>query len=143
MSGEVEIRPMIAADVADIAALASHDDSMWTVADYLSLQTLVAIVDGGILAGFVCARTLIADEEHEVLNVLVAKQHRGKGIGFALMSALILANPGTFFLEVREGNVAARQLYLRSGFVDFGIRKGYYRNPEEDAITMRRYFALT
>ena len=39
-------------------------------------------------------------------------------------------------LEVRAGNEAAKTLYDRFGFVENGIRKGYYDNPKEDAVLM-------
>jgi ribosomal-protein-alanine N-acetyltransferase len=38
-------------------------------------------------------------------------------------------------LEVREGNEAARRLYLKLGFVVLGRRRDYYREPLEDALT--------
>ena len=41
-----------------------------------------------------------------------------------------------FFLEVRKGNVAGRALYTSLGFVECGIRKGFYENPKEDAVLM-------
>ena len=50
--GEVEIRPMCAADLPAVAALAIENDSVWTAADYLALDTFVAIVDGEVLVGF-------------------------------------------------------------------------------------------
>jgi ribosomal-protein-alanine N-acetyltransferase len=42
------------------------------------------------------------------------------------------------FLEVRASNAAALALYRSAGFVDIGLRRGYYRNAGggEDAITM-------
>jgi ribosomal-protein-alanine N-acetyltransferase len=39
-------------------------------------------------------------------------------------------------LEVRAGNLAALTLYRRFGFVEVGRRKGYYRDPAEDAVLM-------
>lgn len=128
---------MIAADVQATTLLAAEDDSVWTAADYLGFDTLVATVDKGILVGFACSRTLVADTEHEVLNVLVAPNQRGQGIGSKLMKTLLAAKTGIWFLEVREGNVAARSLYTSLGFSDFGRRKRYYQKPYEDAIVMR------
>ena len=42
----------------------------------------------------------------------------------------------SIFLEVRESNVAAVELYKSYGFVSTGKRKGYYSNPKEDALLM-------
>ena len=39
-------------------------------------------------------------------------------------------------LEVRAGNDAARHLYESYGFSAEAVRKGYYRNPTEDALIM-------
>ena len=42
-------------------------------------------------------------------------------------------------LEVREGNARARAIYLRRGFEQVGVRRGYYPAPHgrrEDAIVM-------
>ena len=40
------------------------------------------------------------------------------------------------FLEVRESNSPARNLYSAKGFKEIGIRKKYYRDPVEDAHIM-------
>ena len=128
---------MCAADLPAVAALAIENDSVWTAADYLALDTFVAIVDGEVLVGFACARTLVPDTEHEVLNVLVAQNQRGKGIGSKLMKTLLSAKSGIWFLEVRESNAVARSLYKSFGFINISRRKDYYQKPYEDAIVMR------
>ena len=40
------------------------------------------------------------------------------------------------FLEVRESNEAAIELYLKKGFEVIGRRKQYYQRPVEDAVLM-------
>ena len=40
-------------------------------------------------------------------------------------------------LEVRAGSVGAIALYGGLGFVVVGRRKGYYREPVEDALLMK------
>ena len=40
------------------------------------------------------------------------------------------------YLEVRESNRAARELYRACGFEECGVRKGFYRRPTEDAVLM-------
>jgi [ribosomal protein S18]-alanine N-acetyltransferase len=42
------------------------------------------------------------------------------------------------FLEVRADNPRAHGLYLRRGFEDLGIRRGYYQPSGVDAIVMRK-----
>ena len=39
-------------------------------------------------------------------------------------------------LEVRAGNVGAKELYRKWGFIEVGLRKGYYHDNGEDAILM-------
>jgi ribosomal-protein-alanine N-acetyltransferase len=41
-------------------------------------------------------------------------------------------------LEVRVSNAAAQALYRTHGFQLVGLRRGYYRRPEEDALLMSR-----
>ena len=41
-------------------------------------------------------------------------------------------------LEVREDNPSARRLYLRHGFAEAGIRRGYYQPSVVDAVVMRK-----
>ena len=41
-------------------------------------------------------------------------------------------------LDVRIGNTPARNLYESLGFVQDGLRKGYYDLPKEDAVLMSR-----
>lgn len=80
--------------------------------------------------------------EAELLNIGVAAAHQRKGLGRAMLVAMLaaaLARQLTrVFLEVRAGNLAAIALYRCAGFVEVGMRRGYYRNTEssEDALVM-------
>ena len=40
------------------------------------------------------------------------------------------------FLEVRESNLAAQEMYRRFGYEETGRRRRYYRDNDEDAILM-------
>ena len=42
----------------------------------------------------------------------------------------------SWYLEVRESNIAAKALYKSAGFSSVGIRKGYYVEPIEGAVLM-------
>lgn len=42
------------------------------------------------------------------------------------------------FLEVRQSNYKAYQLYQKAGFEQIAIRKAYYHAPIEDALIMRK-----
>ena len=43
------------------------------------------------------------------------------------------------YLEVRESNVAARELYRSAGFEEIGRCAEYYTEPAETAIVMKFY----
>lgn len=40
------------------------------------------------------------------------------------------------FLEVRESNIAAQEMYRKFGYEKIGRRRRYYRDNDEDAILM-------
>ncbi|GHG39165.1 MULTISPECIES: ribosomal protein S18-alanine N-acetyltransferase [Amycolatopsis] len=79
--------------------------------------------------------------EATVHTIGVAPEHQGRGIGKALLQAL-LARADEFeapvFLEVRTDNTTALALYERHGFERLGIRKRYYQPSGADAYTMVR-----
>lgn len=99
----------------------------------------VAVVDG-VIAGYVIAR--IVARQGEIANIAVAPAQRGSGLGGQLLDAAVAAAEAAeceaVWLEVRESNTAARQLYTSRGFVLIGRRRRYYRLPVEDALVLRR-----
>lgn len=83
-----------------------------------------------------------AGPEGELGDLAVRDDRRRSGIGGALVEA-VLAEAGArgaseVYLEVRESNESARTLYGRLGFEVIGRRPGYYAEPVEDALIMRR-----
>jgi [ribosomal protein S18]-alanine N-acetyltransferase len=96
--------------------------------------------DGGAIVGY--AGLLAAGTQADVLTLAVVADHWGRGIGAALLEALLAeaARRGCteVFLEVRVDNVRAQQLYRRHDFVQIGVRKGYYQPSGVDALVMRR-----
>jgi ribosomal-protein-alanine N-acetyltransferase len=80
----------------------------------------------------------------EFLNLVVSPAHRRQGLGRQLLdSALDFgAKQGAdqAWLEVRASNRAATHLYRSAGFIETGLRKGYYRTSnsgqKEDARVM-------
>jgi ribosomal-protein-alanine N-acetyltransferase len=81
----------------------------------------------------------------ELESVAVAAGARRMGVGRALCEALFawcrLEGAGEVLLEVRSANTGAMRLYERLGFRVEGMRKGYYREPEDDAVLMRLEFS--
>ena len=80
--------------------------------------------------------------EAHVLNVCIAAEHQGAGLGKRLMQRLIdLARwhrTERIFLEVRPSNARAIALYDQLGFNEIGKRPNYYpaKRGREDAIVM-------
>ena len=79
-------------------------------------------------------------DEGEITNVAVKAEKRNAGIGLLLMQAAIEAAKqqqiSQIILEVRVSNASAIHLYEKCGFVNCGIRKGFYDFPKEDAYIM-------
>jgi ribosomal-protein-alanine N-acetyltransferase len=78
----------------------------------------------------------------DVQTIGVRPDHWGRGIGAALLTALLdeAAARGctAVFLEVRADNERAKKLYRRFGFEEVGVRKRYYQPSGVDAIVMCR-----
>jgi ribosomal-protein-alanine N-acetyltransferase len=82
--------------------------------------------------------------EWEIENIAVAGPARRRGLGTRLLAELLKrvhkAGAHNVFLEVRESNRAARELYQEWAFVESGRRKAYYHAPDEDAVLYRFSF---
>jgi ribosomal-protein-alanine N-acetyltransferase len=94
---------------------------------------------GAELVGHIMGRT--SGEEGEILNLAVLPAHRRKGLARRLLVEAVAVMRGVAvkdaYLEVRESNLAAIQLYRSYGFRPVGLRPGYYRSPLEDALVLR------
>jgi ribosomal-protein-alanine N-acetyltransferase len=100
---------------------------------------LVALCDGKV-AGYVGMLCVL--DEGQIINVAVSSDFRRRGIGAALMNELerYSRENGIVYLslEVRESNLAARNLYIANGYVERGLRKGFYSKPLESAVVMTK-----
>lgn len=96
--------------------------------------------DGGVIVGYVLM-SIAAGEAH-ILNVCVAPEHQGRGLGRKLVRSIMHVARGRgaerVFLEVRPSNVGAIALYHDEGFNEIGRRPRYYpaKDGREDAIVM-------
>jgi [ribosomal protein S18]-alanine N-acetyltransferase len=125
----------------------------WSEAEFerlLADANIVAhrAIAGRVLVGFVVSR--FAADEAEILSIAVAPSWRGRGIAGRLLDLQLrrLAGLGIsrLFLEVDEGNVAARRLYARAQFREVGRRGAYYHAagdaaPPSAALILRRDLA--
>jgi len=145
MDAHYRIRPASLADVPSLTELERVCFSdPWTAAgiretiQYETARTFVA-EDENQIVGYVMAR--ISGEEGEILDLAVRPELRRRGIGRQLLLSVwnALGSEGVreLYLEVRESNRAAIELYRGHGFRPVGLRPRYYRNPAEDAIVLR------
>lgn len=76
-------------------------------------------------------------DQGELANIAIAEEWRGRRLGDYLLQGVLDHAAGcgveSLFLEVRESNAVARELYRTRGFVEVGRRADYYRKPREDA----------
>ncbi len=142
------LRPMTAADIPAVLILehALFGAEAWSRQmlegelrqQPASRHYLIAEADAGV-AGY--AGLLAAGRQADVLTLAVAAGRWGRGIGSALLTALLAeaARRGCTeaFLEVRADNGRAQELYRRYGFGQVGIRRGYYQPSGADALVMR------
>lgn len=98
---------------------------------------LVARLEWGVV-GYISFTKIL--DEIQIVNVATNPDYRRNGVGKALIAALLdyaKENSVTkLFLEVRESNIPAINLYTGFGFEKAGISKNHYSKPTENAILM-------
>ena len=84
-------------------------------------------------------------ERMEIASIAIAKDYRRRGLGYQMMQYIDRIgreNECEFaFLEVRESNLPARNLYKKCGFIDLKIKRDYYQDNHEDAYEMMKGLA--
>ena len=140
------VRPASSEDLAAIAAIerASFGDpwSLKSFRDSLahSFVRICVVEDDEGVAGY--SVVWVSREECELANLAVDPARRGRGHGALLLDAALrqAREEGlmVMFLEVRASNAAARGLYATRAFHEVGRRPMYYKNPDEDALVLRR-----
>ena len=114
---------------ASIRSEVKNPLSLWLVA-----------IDDNKLAGYVGSQSVLGWAD--MMNLAVAPEYRRLGIGEKLVTELIeklKENQVTCLtLEVRISNEPAIKLYTKLGFAEVGRRPGYYHNPREDALILRK-----
>ena len=89
---------------------------------------ILGLLNDSEVVGFALARCI--SDEAELLFIVVATSHRGRGLGVMLLESLLKEagnrGAGTLFLEVSESNHAAQKLYDKLGFERIGLRERYY-----------------
>jgi len=139
------IRKMTEADVPVVAELDKISFSLpWPERSFLFEVTTnpasrcwVAEVDGQVV-GMIVA-WLFVDEVH-IATIATHPDFRRQGIAQKLLIHTLryTSDEGAVssFLEVRESNLAAQEMYRKFGYEMTGRRKRYYKDNDEDAILM-------
>lgn len=122
-------------DAVAVAAVqrASPEAARWMAEEGQGRVVFVAEVDGEV-AGFAVWQELPGGEA-ELLNLAVDPRLRRRGAGRALVEVM---EGRRVWLEVRASNEAAIRFYRSLGFAVCGVRRRYYRDPDEDAVLMAR-----
>ena len=139
------MRAMTLEDVDGVQAIEQAVQGYpWTRGNFIDALShgYVCRVDeqGGEICGYAVLRPVL--DEAELLNIGVAAAHQRKGLGHLILREMLGValekNMRRVFLEVRPTNTAALALYRSAGFIEIGVRRGYYQNENgsEDAVTM-------
>lgn len=142
----LEIKPFEKEHIAELTRLERISSSMpWSEQAFLTELTndkarfYVAQYAGSAI-GYIGAYNIMS--EVFISNISVLPSFRRRGVASRLMRHLIDVSKAegaeTITLEVRVSNQAAIEFYKGFGFVDAGIRRGFYENPKEDALLMTK-----
>ncbi len=144
-------QPMTDADLDEVVALEAHVQAFpWTRGNFADALAAGygawALRREGKLAGF-CVLMFAPDVAH-LLVIAVAKPLHRQGLGGLLLDwceqqARERGMEGVL-LEVRPSNESAISFYKRHGYLQIGVRRGYYpaeKGGREDALVMQKRFA--
>lgn len=141
----IEFVPLTTAYVQDVYRIEltahSHPWSQNLITDVDSRGAChrVMLIDQ-VVVGYFYAQNIVG--EVTLLNVAVATESQGQGYGRRLLEHFLemceQAGAESAWLEVRESNQRAYQLYCQLGFNDIDRRINYYPTAKgrEDAIIM-------
>jgi len=140
----IEIRKMAESDLEKVLKIERECFSdPWSENAFRSdlkneLASLIVAEFEKTIVGF--SNLYIVAGEIQIGNFAVATGFRNRGVGKKLMERVVETakdnNCGQLILEVRKSNTPAIDLYKSYGFVETGMRKDYYNNPNESAILM-------
>jgi len=136
---------IVTATIDDIDSVTKMERDIFS--DPMSYQTLesalnsdlfLILKESDMICGYFLGHCLM--DEMEIYRIAILPNMRRLGYGKMLLNKAkeYAINQGVerCFLEVREGNLAARKLYGSFGFAEIDRRRRFYRLPDEDAIVM-------
>jgi ribosomal-protein-alanine acetyltransferase len=123
---------------------ASFPSDAWSEAamrDTFSTADAFVVEEGAEVVGYAAVLAPQGSGDADVLTIAVGEQHRGAGLGAALLERMLdtasARGAVRVFLEVRADNPVAQHLYETRGFRVVGRRPRYYQPDGVDAIVMR------
>lgn len=141
----MKIRRMTQDDIPAVVALDKLSFTLpwpersfrFEVTDNPASRCWVVDLEGKIVG--VIVAWLLVDEAH-VATIATHPDYRRRGIAKELLTYTLryMSKEGavTSFLEVRENNLAAQEMYRKFGYEVSGRRKRYYKDTDEDAVLM-------
>ncbi|QEO09280.1 ribosomal protein S18-alanine N-acetyltransferase [Protaetiibacter larvae] len=144
-----ELRAATASDLDAIDALeqATFPSDAWSremLADELGgphRVYFVAVDEADAVLGYAGLLAPRGGGQGDIQTIAVAEPARRRGIGAALLDALVAEararDAHEVFLEVRADNPGAEALYASRGFARIGVRPNYYQPDGVDAVIMK------
>ena len=140
---QIHYRRMRASDLTEVAALEKSLYAFpWSLGNFRDSVNAGydcwTVTHGETVIGY--AILMVALDEAHLLNVAIAAQWQGQGVGRDFLAHMVgvakSASCQIVYLEVRPSNIAARKLYRRMGFQQIAIRPDYYPavSGREDAL---------
>jgi ribosomal-protein-alanine N-acetyltransferase len=139
---ELLLRPMRPADLPVVMEIDRQSltrpwsEATWREELNSPLSLYMVLAEGDGISGHIGVKHIV-DEIH-VMTLAVRPSRRRQGLARVLLKAA-LAHPTSVsarrvYLQVRPNNLEARALYSFLGFVQTGVRPGYY--GDEDALLL-------
>lgn len=137
----IVIRKMLKKDLSEVERIeqSCFTSDAWSESSFVyamendELLSLTAEIDGRV-AGYIVVTRIV---EASIDSIAVSPEYRRQGVAEKLIRAAFEGYSGDVFLEVRQSNLAARELYKKLGFEEISVRKNYYEKPTENAIIMK------
>jgi len=141
----IEFRSLTEDDIPFVVELEEKNFSIpWSAQSFTNIIkddfscSIVGILEGEVVAYSVFG---VIEDYSELWNFAVTERYRRIGVGGRLLNQVIdlcrTSGVSTIFLQVRESNLAAQNLYKKNGFTYVMVQKNYYHTPVEDALVFR------
>ena len=100
----------------------------------LSGQTTWIIEESSVILGY-CMMRIFCNEAN-ITNMAIKSSRQKQGLGSFLLDHVLNQLPikSSVFLEVKEGNLSAINLYQRLGFKVINLRSNYYKDGKAALI---------